>query len=118
MNLEELIILLKTAENVEDIDENREKVEELIPIVKVMFDYDQKNHTHQFDLWLHSLHTVTNLSRNMEDDMLYLAALLHDVGKPKSQCRSNRLNDMDMHYYGTSTKKYGNCTRYCNSPIR
>ncbi len=100
MDLKELFNLLKTAENAEEIDKNRYKIEELISSVNVMFDYDQKNHAHQFDLWIHSVHTVVNLPRNMEDDMMYLAALLHDIGKPDSQCISNRLNDTDMHYYG------------------
>lgn len=31
-----------------------------------MFGYDQQNGAHQYDLWMHSLHTVVNLQRNME----------------------------------------------------
>ena len=46
-----------------------------------MFGYDQKNSAHQYDLWMHSLHVVCNLPRRMENDMVYLAALLHDIGK-------------------------------------
>ena len=65
-----------------------------------MINFDQKNQAHQYDLWIHSLHTVINLPRNMEDDMLYLAALLHDIGKPDSVCVSNRPNDPNIHYYG------------------
>ena len=32
--------------------------------------------------------------------MLYLAALLHDIGKPDSQCEGTREDDTNMHYYG------------------
>ena len=32
--------------------------------------------------------------------MLYLAALLHDIGKPDCQCRGKREDDSNMHYYG------------------
>ncbi|MFR4146283.1 MAG: HD domain-containing protein [Mediterraneibacter gnavus] len=69
-----------------------------------MFDYDQQNYMHRFDLWMHSLHTAVNLPRNLEDDMLYLAALFHDIGKPESRCRSKRPEDRNTHYYGHPKK--------------
>ena len=88
MDLSELVSMLKNAECEKDIDRKREEIGELVPAVKVMFDYDQQNYMHRFDLWMHSLHTAVNLPRNLEDDMLYLAALFHDIGKPESRCRS------------------------------
>lgn len=100
MKYEEIIKLLKTANTVEEIDLHRDEIAELIPQVRRMFGYDQKNHAHQFDLWMHSLHTVMNLDRNMEDDMLYLAALLHDIGKPDCRVAGTRPGDTNMHYYG------------------
>lgn len=100
MSYDELIKLLKTAKSAEEIDKYREEIAELIPQVRRMFDYDQKNHAHQFDLWMHCLHTVIGLERGMDDDMLYLAALLHDIGKPDCQVRGSRPNDENMHYYG------------------
>ena len=104
MKLSELLELLKTANSVEEIDEHREAMALLIPKVRIMFDYDQQNHAHQYDLWNHCLHTVMNLPRNLEDGMLYLAALLHDIGKPDSQCKGTRENDTNMHYYGHQKK--------------
>lgn len=92
--------LLKTAESVEELDAQRKMFSLYMPPVMVMFDYDQQNYTHQYDLWTHCLHTVVNLTRNIHDDMLYLAALLHDIGKPDCQCRGTRKNDTNMHYYG------------------
>lgn len=104
MELKDLIRLLKTSDNAEEIDYKREEIGELIPAVKKMFDFEQQNHAHQYDLWMHSLNVVVNLPKGLEDDMLYLAALFHDIGKPDSMCRSNRPNDMDMHYYGHPKK--------------
>ena len=104
MKLSEVLELLKTANSVEEIDEHREAMALLIPKVRIMFDYDQQNHAHQYDLWNHCLHTVMNLPRNLEDGMLYLAALLHDIGKPDSQCKGTRENDTNMHYYGHQKK--------------
>ena len=46
-----------------------------------MFDYDQMNKAHQYDLWMHCIHTVLEIPKNIDDDMLYLSALLHDIGK-------------------------------------
>ena len=104
MELRELVAILKSANSAEEINQRREEIGELIPAVKVMFDYDQQNHAHQFDLWMHSLNVVVNLPRNLDDDMLYLAALFHDIGKPESRCRSNRPGDLNMHYYGHPQK--------------
>lgn len=100
MELKELITLLKTVEIPEEINIRRNEIVELIPAVKVMLNFDQQNHAHQFDLWMHSLNVVVNLPKNLDDDMLYLAALFHDIGKPDSQCRGKRLDDPNMHYYG------------------
>lgn len=104
MKLDELFLLLKTAKTAEEINLQKEEIAKLIPAVRIMFDYDQKNKAHQYDLWMHSLHVVCNLPRNMENDMLYLSALLHDIGKPESQCRGKREDDPDMHYYGHPKK--------------
>ena len=104
MDLSELVSMLKNAECAKDIDRKRSDLGDLVPAVKVMFDYDQQNYMHRFDLWMHSLHTAVNLPRNLEDDMLYLAALFHDIGKPESRCRSKRPEDRNTHYYGHPKK--------------
>ena len=71
MKLSELLNLLKTAEIAEEMDVRREEIAALIPAVRTMFGYDQKNSAHQYDLWMHSLHVVCNLPRRMENDMVY-----------------------------------------------
>ena len=50
MSYDELIKLLKTAKSAEEIDKYREEIAELIPQVRRMFDYDQKNHAHQAEI--------------------------------------------------------------------
>lgn len=100
VTLRELINLLRSAETVEQIDEHRQEILELLPEIKIMVDYDQKNYAHQYDLWFHSLHTVVYLPRGGDDGMLYLAALLHDIGKPQAQQRGKDPEDPYMHYYG------------------
>ena len=75
MNLSELIELLKRASSTKDIDKYREEIIDLIPTLKIMVGFDQKNHAHQYDLWMHSLHVVANLPKNLEDDMLYFMIL-------------------------------------------
>lgn len=82
--------LLKYSESAEEIDEYREAIVMLLPQAKRMFDYNLKSRSHQYDLWMHSLHTVAELPRGMDDNMLYLAALLHDMGKPDCRRHAGR----------------------------
>lgn len=100
MTLKELIGLLRKETDAKRIDEKREEIARLMPKVRIMFDFDQRNQAHQYDLWLHCIHTVTGLPRDLDDDMIYLGALLHDIGKPDCQTRGRRADDEDMHYYG------------------
>lgn len=95
-----LLLRFKTASRIEELSDLTEQIVDLIPQAAVMVGYDQNNHAHQYDLWQHCLHTVLNLPRNLDDDMLYLAALLHDIGKPDCRCSSNREGDTNSHYYG------------------
>lgn len=100
MKLEELINLLKKAKSVEEIHLRKEEIGKLLPQIERMFDYDQQNQAHKYDLWKHTLHVVMNLPRNLEDDMLYLAALFHDIGKPDTRCSGKNTDDQNKHYYG------------------
>lgn len=99
MTLQQLIQLLKQAERPEQIETYRTQITQLIPEVSIMFEYDQNNRYHQYDLWTHTLMTVCDLPNDL-DDVVYLAALLHDIGKVESRCRGNRENDRQSHYYG------------------
>lgn len=82
MEWTELLVLLKTAESAEKLDAHREEITAWMPGLRIMFGFDQRHPAHQYDLWIHTLHVVAELPRGLADDMLYLGALLHDVGKP------------------------------------
>lgn len=52
---------------------------EIIPEIRPMVGYDQKNHHHSYDLWEHTVRAVENMPPEAD---LRLAMLLHDTGKP------------------------------------
>ena len=97
MNWMELHSLLKTAYSVEKLDERREEIARLIPKVRIMFGFDQRHEAHPYDLWNHTLHVITELPKGIEDDMLYLSALLHDIGKPATQRKGEGPNGNARH---------------------
>lgn len=100
MDYYEFIQLLRHANTFVEINRRREQIAELIPAIRSMLDYDQRNYAHQYDLWEHCVQTVLNIPKTIEDDLLFLAALLHDIGKPESRCYGRRADDLNMHYYG------------------
>lgn len=104
MTWEEVIKLLKISENADEINSKRYEIAEWIPQIVKMFNFDQMNNYHQYDLWLHCVHTVLGINKSIDDDMLYLAALLHDIGKIYSQSNGKRPDDVNCHYYGHPEK--------------
>lgn len=100
MTLRELIQLLRRATDVREIDKYRDEIVELIPETKIMLNFNQQNYAHQYDLWEHSLQKVVGLPKDIEEDMVYLAALIHDIGKPDCQIYDERDGKVNMHYYG------------------
>jgi hypothetical protein len=100
MYLRKLIDLLRKARNVEEIDEHREDILILIPKAQLMIGFDQQNYAHQYNLWEHCLWTVINLPKDIDDDMIYIAGLIHDIGKPDCQTYDEKDGKVNMHYYG------------------
>ena len=100
MNLADLITILRKSDSAADIDRHRPDIIQLIPKVKIMLDFNQQNYAHQYDLWEHCLQTVAGLSKDIDDDMVFLAAMLHDIGKPDCQTYDTRDGKVNMHYYG------------------
>ena len=100
MTLRELIQLLSSAADVREIEKYRDEIVELIPETKIMLNFNQQNYAHQYDLWEHSLQTVVGLPKDIEDDMVYLAALIHDIGKPNCQIYDEHDGKVNKHYYG------------------
>lgn len=101
---EEVIKLLRFSKTAEEINIKREELAAWMPAIRVMFDYDQNSQYHPYDLWMHCVHTVLGIDGKIEDDMLFLAALLHDIGKPLSRCKGNKPDDSYSHYYGHQNK--------------
>ena len=58
---------------------NRQIIKEFIPEIEPMFELDQENPFHLYDIWEHTLHAVDNIE---PDVVLRLAAFFHDIGKP------------------------------------
>ena len=50
-----------------------------LPELAPLFDFDQKNPHHCYDVWEHTLHAMANIA---PDPTLRLAMLFHDLGKP------------------------------------
>ena len=100
MNLADLITILRESDSAADIDRHRPDIIQLIPKVKIMLDFNQQNYAHQYDLWEHCLQTVVGLPKDIDDDMVFLAAMLHDIGKPDCQTYDTRDGKVNMHYYG------------------
>ena len=100
MNLADLITILRESDSAADIDRHRADIVQLIPKIKIMLDFNQQNYAHQYDLWEHCLQTVAGLSKDIDDDMVFLAAMLHDIGKPDCQTYDTRDGKVNMHYYG------------------
>ena len=104
MKWKAVITLLKESKSVEEINSKRYEIAEWIPDIVEMFNFDQRNNHHQYDLWLHCVHTVLGIDKSVDDDMLYLAALLHDIGKIYSQTGPKNCEDVNHHYYGHPEK--------------
>lgn len=106
-----ILNVFKNATELKDIENIRDDIFDLFPSTAVMYKYNQYNAGHQYDLWDHSAMTVINLSRyNIEDDIIYLAAFLHDIAKPicrvaDKKRRVDESGEYDhFHYYGHPVK--------------
>ena len=107
MTLNELTKLLRESATPEDVDARREEIAGLIPKVSVMFGFDQKTVKQNHDLWMHSVHTALNLPKDLDDDMIYLAALLSDIGKPDTQTPYKNAKEGEMYYPGHEERGVG-----------
>lgn len=63
------------------LEENREILSQIIPEIRPMFFFDQKNPHHYLDVWSH---TIEALSNSIPEPIVRLALLFHDIGKPSS----------------------------------
>ncbi len=59
--------------------QHRDIMAHIIPEIKPMFDLDQKNAYHVYDVWEHTLYVVEHIPAT---PLLRLMAFFHDIGKP------------------------------------
>lgn len=72
----------------------RDIIAEFLPEIRPMFDLDQKNDYHIYDVWQHSLHVVAQIPA---DPVPRLIAFFHDIGKPSTMT----VTEEDWgHFYG------------------
>ncbi len=71
---------LLVGENVETIlNEYSDVIAVMIPEIKVMVGFDQKNPHHHLDVWQHTVKSIENCPR---DNIIRLTMFFHDSGKP------------------------------------
>ncbi len=85
----------REAESV--LREFREVFAEIIPELKPMFDFPQNNPYHCYDVWEHTLHS---LSAVPEEANLRFTMLFHDMGKPQTHSAERKDNgEIIDHFY-------------------
>jgi len=72
----------------------REVLGEIIPDLIPMFDFVQNNKFHAYDVWGHTARVVRCC--NNSNNMLRVAALFHDIGKPDTYTEADNVG----HFYG------------------
>ena len=96
--LAELLPLLCAPHAVEVLRQYREIFAVVLPEIAPMFDFDQQNKHHLYDVWEHTLHTMEHIA---PDPDLRLVMLLHDCAKPACFTVDFR---GDGHFYGHAAK--------------
>ncbi len=91
---EELTKLLCAEKPSDVLREYRDVFAVFLPEIKPLFDFDQQNPHHDFDLWEHTLRVIDAAPRKLS---LRLAALCHDMGKPS--CFTRDAEGIG-HFYG------------------
>ena len=90
----ELLPLLCAPGAVTVLRQYREIFAVILPEIIPMFDFDQQNKHHLYDVWEHTLHTLEHIAPQHD---LRLVMLLHDCGKPARFTVDFR---GDGHFYG------------------
>ena len=94
MTKEQLNKILLSPNASDLILKNLLEIEEIIPELKQMENFNQNNHYHIYDVLTHSLEVVRNTKCDL---ILRLSALLHDIGKPSTYTTDAKGTG---HFYG------------------
>lgn len=93
-------ILMKDKPS-KELRERKSELANLIPEFEESFDFDQKSKWHQYDVFEHTLHVVDETTT---DYRLRLAALFHDVGKPRMMFIDEN-GEGHFHYHWEESEK-------------
>ena len=82
---DEFTKLMKQPNYIKSIDIMKKTglLSEIIPEIKVQYNYNQNNPHHSLDLWTHTRSVVDNCKNS--DYITRLSAFFHDIGKPSTQ---------------------------------
>lgn len=85
------------------INDYREIIAVFIPEIRDMFDFEQNNPYHMFNVWDHTIEVLVRATLFMDPNslVLVLAAFFHDIGKPHSYQDGP---DGIRHFYGHAAK--------------
>lgn len=85
------------------INDYREIIAVFIPEIRDMFDFEQNNPYHMFNVWDHTIEVLVRATLFMDPNSpaLALAAFFHDIGKPHSYQDGP---DSIRHFYGHAAK--------------
>ncbi len=82
----EFLKLICGKDAVKILDDYRETIAVIIPEITAMFNFNQNNIHHSYDLWQH---TLTALGTIEPKPILRMTMLLHDIGKPSVKTTDN-----------------------------
>lgn len=101
MNLDLFYKSLLSDNPSEEIKNNEDYFFELIPELKEGKGLEQKSKWHIYDVYNHILHVVDGIDNNI---YLRMAALFHDVGKPKTMIIDDKGNGHFTNHYFISNE--------------
>ena len=84
--ISEFLKLICGKDAVKILDAYRETIAVIIPEITVMFNFNQNNIHHLYDLWQHTLTALGTIEPN---PILRMTMLLHDIGKPSVKTTDN-----------------------------
>ena len=108
MKFNDLCEVLLSNDVYAELKEKEQELFELIPELKVCYEFNQNNKWHIYDVYEHILHVVSKVTPNK---CLRIAALFHDIGKPLSYTEDDKGIG---HFYGHWNKSLEIFNRYEN----
>ncbi|MCR4581003.1 MAG: HD domain-containing protein [Bacilli bacterium] len=113
MTAEDLFNILLEEQPSISLREREEEVFELIPELRECKGFNQHSIWHPYDVYEHILHVVDNVPNNL---LLRVAALFHDVGKPRTLSLDEEGNGHFPFHWGESQRIFLEFVKRNNLP--